>query len=316
MSSRVGSVHDLGAGAPVFSSAASRRRAFVPADANAADNRPPKLIVRTQPRAGAGSPYPVITGIAPLTVLFNLCQSEDPDMVFRPDGTQDPSGDSLNWQFHFGDGKPISQGPDAEHTCRVEHTYKEGSYVATVSVTDKHQEDQGDFTTLARVTEKLTIVVSPLGERGPAACEAFSSGTVASSLNVAGPLQDGRLFRDGIPSSCAGKAYPGAFNVGTPHSYRTFGYSNPGSQPACFRVDFDPNAGATPCGSAAHAVAYLGAYDPTNQAAGYLGDVGSSITQSFSFQVPGGAAFTIVVNSNFGPASCTSQFAVVNTTCP
>src|SRR5262245_55849619 len=54
----------------------------------------PNIRYRTDPATSPGSPYPVISGIAPLKIVFNLCPSDDPD-----------PGDSLNWQFHFGDDR-------------------------------------------------------------------------------------------------------------------------------------------------------------------------------------------------------------------
>jgi hypothetical protein len=135
-------------------------------------NTPPTMDLRTRPAAAPGDPYPVISGLAPLAVNFNVCRTADPDM--EPDGENEP--DSLNWQIHFGDGKPISEGPDFEHFCRTEHTYEEGRYVATISVTDKHLEDQDDFSSLARDTTKLTI--EAYGEpEPPASLPQFPSAT-------------------------------------------------------------------------------------------------------------------------------------------
>jgi len=144
-----------------------------------ASNAAPRLELRTSPAANYALNPPLIEGPAPLTVVFNLCRSDDPDFVFLPDGTQDPRGDTLNWQFHFGDsGAPAfksdgSFNPDAEHQCRVDHTYGEGDYVATVSVTDKHLEDQGrDVVGLARATTQVAIRVREYREEpaGVAAC--------------------------------------------------------------------------------------------------------------------------------------------------
>jgi len=260
-------------------------------------NRGPHMDLRTTPPAVPGNPYPVISGPAPLTVRFNLCNSSDPD-----------AEDSLNYQFHFGDGNLISEGPDFARSCRVEHTYeREGTYVATVSVTDKHLEDQDDFDSLARDTKKLTIVVEGAADQEePATC----SSVVAGSLDASGPFQLGRVFRDAIPSSCPGKAYPGIFNPGTQHVYREYAFTNSSSSPACITVHFDPDAGADPCAFGAHANAYLGSYDPSNQSAGFLGDVGSSIKDSFSFEVPGGADYLVVVQSTAGAVSCTFEFSL------
>lgn len=120
-------------------------------------------MLRTRPPAAPGSPYPVISGRAPLEVTFNLCQSDDPDE--SEDAPEE--GDTVNWQFHFGDDgtEPFdadgSFNANSARVCRTSHTYTEGSYVATVSVTDKHLEDQGrDVTGMARVVEQVAIEVS------------------------------------------------------------------------------------------------------------------------------------------------------------
>ena len=134
-------------------------------------NDPPKMVLRTTPAAVPGDPYPVVSVGDPFTVKFNLCGSSDPD-----ENEQNPElGDSLNWQFHFGDSGTEAFNPDgtfnadSSRFCRAEHSYAAGTYVATVSVTDKHLEDQGNEAAgLARVTQRLTIAVSASGgDQGP-----------------------------------------------------------------------------------------------------------------------------------------------------
>jgi hypothetical protein len=69
------------------------------------------LVWRTNPPADHSTDPPTVRGRAPFTVRFNLCPSSDPDQVILEDGSQDPSGDTLNWQFHFGDsGSPAFRG--------------------------------------------------------------------------------------------------------------------------------------------------------------------------------------------------------------
>jgi hypothetical protein len=137
-------------------------------------NRPPTLALATQPAAAPGDPFPVISGRAPLEVRFNLCRSSDPDQE-PDDQPTSGEGDSLNWQFHFGDDGSSPWNPDGTfhanvgQMCRTSHVYQEGRYTATVSVTDKHLEDQGgQVARLARVTQQLTIDVvgSPAGAGG------------------------------------------------------------------------------------------------------------------------------------------------------
>jgi len=127
-------------------------------------NSPPNLVWKTQPEADTSTVPPTVTGQAPLEVKFNLCNSDDPDM-FLPDGSPNPAGDSINWQFNFGDNgaPPVSPdgtfSPDFEHFCRVQHTYGEGTFIATLSVTDKHLEDQShNVTAMARRSQLVKIV--------------------------------------------------------------------------------------------------------------------------------------------------------------
>jgi hypothetical protein len=151
-----------------------------------AQNATPNLVLRTQPPATPGNPYSLITGKAPLEVKFNLCKSDDPDQP----GDSGEDGDSLNWQFHFGDDGSEPFNPDGSfnanfaRVCRTSHTYAEGSYIATVSVTDKHLEDQGrDVSGLARVVEQVAIVVSGSGGTSTSFKDASSLTTLFATNN-------------------------------------------------------------------------------------------------------------------------------------
>jgi hypothetical protein len=121
------------------------------------DNASPVLTLHTHPPAVNGKVW--TTGL----VTFNLCDSTDPDQ--NPDHPE--LGDTLNWQFHFGDSGTPAFNPDGTfnadvgHVCRTEHTYVEGRYTATVTVTDQHLEDQGhDVSSLARTTQTITVIAS------------------------------------------------------------------------------------------------------------------------------------------------------------
>jgi plastocyanin len=120
-------------------------------------NLPPIPVLRTTPPINASTGVATVSGDAPLSVKFNLCRSEDLD-----------EADTLNYQFHFGDsGRPAFDDagafvPDFDHFCRTEHVYERpGDYTATVSVTDKHLDDQGhEVVAFARRTLSVTIVVA------------------------------------------------------------------------------------------------------------------------------------------------------------
>ena len=174
-------------------------------------NATPNLNLKTKPVADRTGEIPTITGLAPLSVRFNLCTSDDADQVLGPDGRELPSGDSLNWQFNFGDPNRYAIGPtgipspdpafdpitgafrpDFDHFCRVDHVYEdEGTYIATVSVTDKHLEDQGAGA-LARRTERVKVVV--LGETtGECVSPAFS-GSISSTGDFSGSFSAAPFF--------------------------------------------------------------------------------------------------------------------------
>ena len=141
------------------------------------------------------------------------------------------------------------------------------------------------------------------------------SGVITTSFTGAN-TQDGRIFRDAIPSACPNKVYPGQFGVGTTFNFETFTYPNTSNAAACVTVNFDPDtAGTTPCGTNAHASAYIGSYDPNNQATNFVGDVGSSLAQPFSFEVPANSDMVVVVTNTSSAAICDFSLEVVNLPC-
>jgi len=141
------------------------------------------------------------------------------------------------------------------------------------------------------------------------------TGAVAGTFSGT-TVQDGRIFRDAIPSICPGKVYPGIFNAGTNFNYESYTYTNTSSAAACVTVNFNPDTvGAVPCTTNAHASAYIGSYDPANQAANFVGDVGSSLAQPFSFEVPAGQNMVLVVTNTSAAAVCDFGFEVVDLPC-
>jgi hypothetical protein len=139
-------------------------------------------------------------------------------------------------------------------------------------------------------------------------------GPVVSAF-TGGTTQSGRIFRDGIANTCANKPYPGIFNAGTTYNYETFTYGNTGTAPSCVTINFDPDAGAAPCGTNAHASAYSTSYDPGNQGTNFLGDVGSSVAQPFSFTIPAGESLVLAVTNTSAADTCSFAFEVVDLPC-
>lgn len=135
---------------------------------------------------------------------------------------------------------------------------------------------------------------------------------IAGSLDSAsGPFQDGRVFRDGLASTCAApKAFPGPISIGTQNNYETHTFT---AVPAdtCVTVNFDVGT----CGTGVFAVAYINSYNPANLGQNYLADLGASLTQSFSFVVPTGNQLVLVATSVSGSATCSYSFSVDDYPC-
>jgi hypothetical protein len=134
-------------------------------------NDAPNLVLKTRPPLDTSTVPASLFGEAPLTVNFNLCESTDPNQ--DPDSLPTAGeGDTLNWQFHWGDDGTLAWKPDGsfnpsyEGFCRMEHEYAVGVFTATLSVTDKHLDDQSnDVTASARTTLQVTVnsVTLPVG---------------------------------------------------------------------------------------------------------------------------------------------------------
>jgi len=163
------------------------------------------------------------------------------------------------------------------------------------------------------VLRMLGLVLGLLALEASQVREATAQTTSVTGAFTGGTTQMGRIFRDGIPSACPSKAYPGVFNPATTYNVETHSFPNAGAT-TCVEIAFDPNAGATPCGTNAHASAYLNAYDPGNQAANFIGDVGSSVTQSFFVEVPAGETLIVVVSNTAAQAICDYAFDVIGLT--
>jgi hypothetical protein len=136
----------------------------------------------------------------------------------------------------------------------------------------------------------------------------------SSQLTTSDSTQTDRIGRDGRPSTCAGKASPGGGFTGT-HYYKTYTFTNTAGAARCYTVTI--NAALNGPGDI-ESVAYDQTYDPTNIDTNYLGDSGVSglgttvDTATYSFTVPGGHNFVVVVNTTGSTTSGTtasSQFS-------
>lgn len=128
------------------------------------------------------------------------------------------------------------------------------------------------------------------GGGGP--CELCPNQTITGAIGESSLLQNGRLVRDGIASSCGtAKPCPGVSGTGT-RSYDAYTFFNGGSS-ACITV-------ALRAESDLFSAAYLGSHDPTALCTRYLADRGTGTqtepVRDYSFDVPAGTTFVVVVN--------------------
>ena len=135
-----------------------------------------------------------------------------------------------------------------------------------------------------------------------------------SQLMTSDSTQTDRIGRDGRPSTCSGKASPGGGFTGT-HYYKTYTFTNTAGAARCYTVTI--NAGLNGPGDI-ESVAYDQTYDPTSISTNYLGDsgisgLGTTVNQAtYSFTVPAGHNFVVVVNTTGSATSGTtasSQFS-------
>ncbi|MDT7603397.1 MAG: extracellular elastinolytic metalloproteinase, partial [Acidobacteriota bacterium] len=127
------------------------------------------------------------------------------------------------------------------------------------------------------------------------ACNAIGS-PVNGQIAAGDTTQPTRIFRNGVPSDCGGRPFPGTNADGTPvvRRFDQYTFVNSSGSALCVKVTLKAD------NSGIHSVAYLGSYDPNNISQNYLGDLGVTYTAnteaSYSFTVPAGATYVIVVH--------------------
>lgn len=137
---------------------------------------------------------------------------------------------------------------------------------------------------------------------GGGACDTCVA-SVSGEINGSSPTMAERLLRVLPPSGC-GDVQPcaGAVTLGTPpYRYGTHSFTNNGPE-TCVTVAL--NVPCTNSGSGLVASAYLGDFNPAALCANLLGGSGQDAVNGsggFSFRVPAGQRFTVVVNEHNNP---------------
>lgn len=190
-----------------------------------------------------------------------------------------------------------------------------GSPTATSSPTNTPTPPTGSptpptsFTATPTVSPTAGLTATPT----PTACGAV---TIYGSITASDPTQAGRLERLNQGMCGVVSAFPGTHDLLTRH-FDTYTFTNGSGNTVCVTVTYAGDCGS---GSDLQSVAYLGLYDPTNLQANYLADNGTfGATGSYSFSVPAGASFVVVMDEvipNAGCVSYTLSVAGLDPVCP
>jgi Kelch motif len=134
-------------------------------------------------------------------------------------------------------------------------------------------------------------------------------------IDTSDPTQTDRLFRDGIPSTCAvPNLCPGVLGDGLPRHYDSYTFTNNTGATQCVNVGVNTACAGT---TAIFTTAYLGSFDPSNLCTTYLADIGGSPnpTGSFSFTLDDGQTVVLVVNEVDPDAGCAAYTMTVDGLC-
>jgi len=159
---------------------------------------------------------------------------------------------------------------------------------------------------------------TPTPSPTPSVTPSCTPAVINGAIDLSDPTQTDRLFRDGIPSSCAApKTCPGPFGDGQQHHYDAYTFTNTTGATQCVSVDANTACVGT---NYIFLAAYLGSFDPTNLCTNYLADQGSSPDPSappgpFSFDLADGQTVVIVVSEVTADAGCPGYTVTVNGLC-
>jgi hypothetical protein len=149
---------------------------------------------------------------------------------------------------------------------------------------------------------------------GGGACESCT--IVGGTFTTNTPTLFRRLLATGAPSICLpDKPCPGA-DDGTnlpPARYVKHTFTNTTGTDACLTAQLHFDCATAPVG-ALHVAAYLGDLDSTAACLNYLGDTGAAIpddSPAFSFHVPAGSNFVLVVSTRAENIGCDSYWLEV-----
>ncbi|MEQ1606227.1 MAG: carboxypeptidase-like regulatory domain-containing protein [Pyrinomonadaceae bacterium] len=147
-----------------------------------------------------------------------------------------------------------------------------------------------------------------------AAGSTFAQCSFTGAITSSDPTHANALATSGVNSSVADvQACPGVFTTTGAIHYDKYDFSNQTGASASYIVDMNANG----CATFLMGSSYLGSYDPNNLCNAYLASLGygNSDSSSYSYTVPNGSNFYVLVEE-FDPAALCASYTVTVTPCP
>lgn len=142
------------------------------------------------------------------------------------------------------------------------------------------------------------------------ACPPGAPQVFSGAISTTDPEQQGRLYRDEPEGLCSVPVTCAAFDSVARH-FDSYTLTNNSGSAVCVTVQVDtPECTGN---NQVQSAAYLGSYNPNNICANFLADIGVSPAPSktYSFRVPAGASFVVVINEVNAGAGCASYTVTV-----
>ncbi|MEW6211905.1 MAG: hypothetical protein AB1631_26350, partial [Acidobacteriota bacterium] len=182
---------------------------------------------------------------------------------------------------------------------------------ALVSEYDSHRAELSALTRdFNSVNREVNLILGLLAACPPSTAINGTLGSGSQDFPFTTGQQTGRIA-NGLGNTACGSSNP--CTLGDATGLRTFDaytFTNTGVTTACVTVNFTATdcSNGRPITSFIQFSARLGSFDPANPCMNYVGDAGAAIngeaSGSFSFNVPAGQDFVVVVNEN-DPAGAT-----------
>jgi hypothetical protein len=135
---------------------------------------------------------------------------------------------------------------------------------------------------------------------------------VTGSITMSDSTQTSAVV-GGITSTCSTtQTCPGMSSFPNPRHTDVYTYTNTSGSTQCVTVNLD----ATGCGNGGvSSVAYLGSFNPATVCTNYLASAPAGPNVTYSFKVPAGATYVVVVRETNIDAGCASYALSVNPSC-